>query len=66
MFSKIEVNGLRTHPVYKFLRDNSVLKGGNIPWNFNKFLLSSKGEIASYHATNIYPLAFKSEIEMML
>ena len=43
MFSKIEVNGEKSHPVYQFLRNNSALKGGDIPWNFAKFLVNSEG-----------------------
>jgi glutathione peroxidase len=45
MFSKINVNGDRTHEVYKYLRRNSPLyneetdKAASIPWNFAKFLI---------------------------
>ena len=67
MFAKIEVNGSNTDPVYSFLRDNGPLKGGNIPWNFAKFLINEKGEVAGYHGkTNDYALSFKQEIEAML
>jgi glutathione peroxidase len=46
MFSKIEVNGEKTHPLYMFLRRNSELYDPKtdtakvIPWNFAKFLVN--------------------------
>ena len=49
MFEKIEVNGQNAHPLYNFLRANSVLRNeqtgqsGRIPWNFTKFLCGRNG-----------------------
>ena len=46
VFAKIEVNGPNTHPIYRYLRNNSELfntktkKTKQIPWNFSKFLLN--------------------------
>jgi glutathione peroxidase len=46
LFEKVEVNGPNTHPVYRFLRNNSELydkktkEAKVIPWNFSKFLLN--------------------------
>lgn len=54
LFEKVEVNGVNTHPVYKFLRSNSQLFNGKdksakfIPWNFAKFLVNGKGEVVKY------------------
>lgn len=44
LFSKIEINGLNCHPIYKFLRLNTkelVKEDGAkvIPWNFAKFFV---------------------------
>ena len=66
MFCKIEVNGENTHPVYQFLRDNSDLKGGDIPWNFAKFLLNEMGQVVSYNGPNDPPFSFKEDIEKLL
>jgi len=45
MFSKIEVNGKNTHPLYKFLkRELSGFLGGKIKWNFTKFLVDNTGK----------------------
>lgn len=49
LFEKIEVNGPKTHPVYRYLRTHSQLCNKEtkltkkIPWNFAKFLLNGKG-----------------------
>ena len=40
--TKIDVNGENAHPLYQYL--NSV-NGFDIPWNFNKFIVSKDGEI---------------------
>lgn len=40
MFSKVDVNGPNTHPLYQFLK--AELKG-DIKWNFTKFLVDHKG-----------------------
>jgi glutathione peroxidase len=45
MFSKIEVNGENAHPIYKFLRKElKGLLGGQIKWNFTKFLIDATGK----------------------
>jgi len=44
MFSKIDVNGANTHPIYVYLK--KVLPGflmDNIKWNFTKFLIAKDG-----------------------
>ena len=45
MFSKIEVNGENTHPIYKFLKSKlKYLFGSRIRWNFEKFLIDRNGK----------------------
>ena len=43
MMDKIEVNGNGADPLYTQLRAKSSLAGGDIPWNFAKFLVTSSG-----------------------
>ncbi len=43
---KIEVNGPNTHPIYKHCKE--VTGRGDIGWNFEKFLVSTNGEITHY------------------
>jgi glutathione peroxidase len=47
LFSKIVVKGDGIHPLYRFLTstDTDPKFGGEIPWNFTKFLVNRKGEI---------------------
>ena len=72
MFSKIEVNGANTHPVYRFLRNNSSLfvarekKASVIPWNFAKFIVNSEGQVVSYHEPSENPLSLEERIKALL
>ncbi len=44
LFSKIEVNGNNTHPLYNYLKVQLPgVIGKNIKWNFTKFLIDSNG-----------------------
>jgi glutathione peroxidase len=47
MFSKISVKGADIHPLYKFLtnKETDPEFGGDIKWNFNKFLVDRSGKI---------------------
>ena len=45
MFSKIDVNGPDTHPLYKYLKKELPgAIGSRIKWNFTKFLINSEGK----------------------
>lgn len=43
MMAKIEVKGSNKHELYKYLTENT--KGGEISWNFEKFLIGPDGNI---------------------
>jgi glutathione peroxidase len=43
VYAKIEVNGPKAHPLYVWLK--SQTGGGDIKWNFNKFLVDKNGKI---------------------
>lgn len=47
MFSKISVTGSDQHPLYRFLTNKKTNPefGGDITWNFNKFLISRDGKV---------------------
>lgn len=46
MFSKIDVNGEDTHPVYEFLKNsNPEISSEDITWNFEKFLVDPQGQV---------------------
>jgi len=49
MFSKIAVKGPEAAPLYKFLtsKETNPQFGGDIEWNFAKFLVNRKGEVTA-------------------
>ena len=57
MFAKISVKGEDSHPLYKFLTDKELNGefGGDISWNFNKFLTNKKGEIVARFSSKDAP-----------
>jgi len=54
MFSKISVKGDDKHPLYKYLTENPE-NGGEITWNFNKFLVSKDGKILAHFSQKDKP-----------
>ncbi len=67
LFSKIDVNGDGTHPLYKFLKSQ---KGGllsdSIKWNFTKFLVDKKGNVVERYAPMTPPERIAPDIEKQL
>jgi glutathione peroxidase-family protein len=57
MFSKISVKGKDIHPLYEYLssKESGHDFGGKITWNFNKFLISRKGEIINRFGSKVKP-----------
>lgn len=49
MFAKISVTGRDQHPLYTYLtnKETNPQFGGDISWNFNKFLLDRSGRIVA-------------------
>lgn len=49
MFSKISVTGTDQHPLYTYLtnKESNPEFGGDISWNFNKFLVDRTGKIVA-------------------
>ncbi|MBP9662979.1 MAG: glutathione peroxidase [Pyrinomonadaceae bacterium] len=57
MFSKISVTGSDQHPLYTMLtsKQSNPEFGGDITWNFNKFLLDKTGRVAARFGTKDIP-----------
>ncbi len=57
IFSKISVKGDDIHPLYKFLtsKDTNPDFGGDIKWNFSKFLLDKNGKIIARFEPAVKP-----------
>lgn len=67
MFSKIDVNGDNTHPLWKYLKHK---QGGvlfdAIKWNFTKFIVDRNGEPVERHGPNTSPKELEKKIEKYL
>src|SRR5450755_2170739 len=59
MFSKISVKGGDIAPLYKFLTDKTAnpKTGGDIQWNFTKFLVDRNGKVIERFEPDVEPLA---------
>ncbi len=71
VFAKIEVNGPRAHPLYRFLKRQKRgglgwLTGGRIGWNFTKFLVGRDGAVAERFAPSTRPESLEPAIERLL
>jgi glutathione peroxidase len=57
LFAKISVKGEDKHPLYKFLTDKTTNPefGGEISWNFNKFLVDKNGKILARFSSGDKP-----------
>lgn len=67
IFSKIEVNGSGTHPLYKFLKnEKGGLLGDAIKWNFTKFLVDKQGTVVERFAPQTAPERISADIEREL
>ncbi|MFN8575986.1 MAG: glutathione peroxidase [Candidatus Sericytochromatia bacterium] len=68
VFSKIDVNGNNTHPVFKYLKDElpGFLGIKAIKWNFTKFLIDRKGNPVKRFAPNEEPEKIEEYIKNLL
>ncbi len=67
MFSKIDVNGDNTHPLYVHFKENA---GGfvtdAIKWNFTKFLVDKNGKVVKRYAPSDKPSEIDADIQKLL
>lgn len=67
MFSKIEVNGKNTHPIYKYLKSELTgLFGSKIKWNFTKFLIDTNGKPLKRFAPTTKPEKIGNYLESVI
>ena len=68
LFTKIDVNGANTHPLYQYLKkaEKGLFGSEAIKWNFTKFLVSRDGEVLKRIAPQTEPESLESEIEELL
>jgi glutathione peroxidase len=67
VFAKIEVNGEGSDPLYKYLREQKPgPQGGDIQWNFTKFVIDQNGEIVERFEPQTRPEDIRPAIEQLL
>lgn len=68
MFSRIDVNGENTHPLFTILKKSSkgLLGSEAVKWNFTKFLVDQNGKVIKRFAPTFEPDKIQPEIEKLL
>ena len=68
MFSKIDVNGENTHPLYQYLKEakKGLLGSEAIKWNFTKFLVDKNGTVINRYAPATKPESLEVDILIYL
>jgi glutathione peroxidase len=68
MMSKVDVNGDKAHPLWKWLTGEApgILGTKAIKWNFTKFLVGKDGQVIKRFAPNDSPASLKGDIEAAL
>ena len=68
MFSKINVNGEETHPLYRYLKSEQpgILGTEAIKWNFTKFLVDKEGNVVERFGSSTKPVELEEKIEGLL
>lgn len=68
LFSKIEVNGSGSHPLYTFLKaaKPGIMGSEAIKWNFTKFLVDREGRVVERFDSAKKPRLLQGHIESLL
>jgi glutathione peroxidase len=68
MFSRIEVNGSNTHPLYRYLKSakKGLLGTEAIKWNFTKFLVAPDGAVLKRYAPTDTPASIAADLAALL
>uniref|UniRef100_A0A1J3CW40 Glutathione peroxidase n=1 Tax=Noccaea caerulescens TaxID=107243 RepID=A0A1J3CW40_NOCCA len=67
IFDKVDVNGDKAAPIYKFLKSSKGgLFGDGIKWNFAKFLIDKDGNVVDRYAPTTSPLSIEKDLKKLL
>ncbi|MDA0630544.1 MAG: glutathione peroxidase [Proteobacteria bacterium] len=68
IFSKIDVNGADTHPLYAWLKQQAkgIMGTERIKWNFTKFLINRQGEVVRRYGSQAKPEQIADDIAALL
>jgi glutathione peroxidase len=67
LFSKIDVNGENTHPLFNYLKSQApgLMGSKKIKWNFTKFLIDKNGNVVSRFAPTAKPESLEDDIKKL-
>ncbi|CAH2071243.1 unnamed protein product [Thlaspi arvense] len=67
IFDKVDVNGDKAAPIYKFLKSSKGgIFGDGIKWNFAKFLIDKEGNVVDRYAPTTSPLSIEKDLKKLL
>lgn len=67
MFSKVDVNGPHTHPLFAYLKSRlGGFLGRSIKWNFTKFVLDRNGKPVKRFGPTVKPEHLESTLQKLL
>ncbi len=65
LFDKNPVSGPHTQPLFRYLVENGPeSERGHVNWNFEKFLISPKGEVVAHFRSTAEPMGSKIEAKV--
>jgi glutathione peroxidase len=67
LFAKVTVKGAGAHPLYQYLTGLKE-NGGEVTWNFNKFLVAPDGKVVAHFESRVTPDSdeLKKKLEAVL
>ena len=68
MFAKIDVNGAKAHPLWKWMKEqkSGILGLEGIKWNFTKFLIDRTGQVVKRYAPTYTPEKIEAQLNEVL
>ncbi|WP_256757215.1 glutathione peroxidase [Cohnella sp. WQ 127256] len=63
ILEKLDVKGPDADPIFRYLTEQT---GGEIKWNFTKFLVDGQGKVIKQYDSSIKPLDIGADIEKLL
>ena len=66
MMEKVEIFNAKQHPLWHWLRKYSELNGGDMEWNFEKYLIDRDGKLVGRWPSADEPNKIVNDIEKLL
>lgn len=63
IFEKVDVKGENAEPLFQYLTSET---GGEIKWNFTKFLVDRQGKVVQQYDSKVSPLEIGPDIEKLI